>query len=68
MPSQPRNHADLVKLEKGLNLLFQYDPAVEVGLESNGQHTISCLGELHLEQCIKFLTEKFARCVYLALY
>lgn len=61
---EPSNHNDLTKLEKGLGLLYQFDPAVEVGLESNGQHTVACLGELHLEQCIKHLSEKFAKCMF----
>jgi ribosome assembly protein 1 len=72
---EPKSYNDIDKIEKGLKLLYQYDPAVEVDSNDNdsssgnsnntsnisGQHTISCLGELHLEQCLKALTERFAK-------
>lgn len=58
---EPISHKDLRAVEKGLSLLFQYDPAVEIGMEDNGQHTMTCLGELHLDQCVKALTERFAK-------
>ena len=59
---EPLSHQDLPKLESGLRSLYQYDPAVEVGIDDSGQHTMTCLGELHLEQCLKYLVEKFAKC------
>ena len=59
---EPSSHADLPRLELGLKKLYQYDPVVEVAVDSSGQHTITCLGELHLEQCLKDLREKFAAC------
>jgi ribosome assembly protein 1 len=59
---EPISHRDLKAIEKGLQLLYQYDPAVEIGMEDNGQHTMSCLGELHLELCVKALIERFAKC------
>lgn len=58
---EPTSHFDLPKLEKGLRSLYQYDPVVEVGLDDNGQHTMTCLGELHLELCLKTLIDKFAK-------
>lgn len=58
---EPRSHLDLGRLERGLASLYQYDPAVEVGTDEMGQHTVSCLGELHLEQCLKSLTDRFAK-------
>jgi translation elongation factor EF-G len=36
-----------------LPLPHQSDPAVEVSVTETGEHVISALGELHLEQCIK---------------
>lgn len=67
---EPRRHQDLKQFEEGLQRLYQYDPVVEIGMagSSNGggelrQHTITCLGELHLEQCLKSLTERFAKYV-----
>jgi ribosome assembly protein 1 len=59
---EPLSHKDLKSIENGLHLLYQYDPAVEIGMEDNGQHTMTCLGELHLDQCVKALTERFAKC------
>ena len=58
---EPKFYNDLYKLENGLKLLYQYDPAVEIFLDESGQHTISCLGELHLELCIKTLQDRFAK-------
>lgn len=58
---EPVSYADLKKLDAGLQSLFQYDPVVEVGVDESGQHTLVCLGELHLEQCVKSLTERFAK-------
>jgi ribosome assembly protein 1 len=60
---EPVNYYDLARLEKGLRMLYQYDPAVEVGVDvSSGQQTMACLGEIHQEQCVKYLVEKFAKC------
>lgn len=58
---EPTSHYDLPKLQKGLQSLYQYDPVVEVGLDDNGQYTMTCLGELHLELCLKTLIDKFAK-------
>jgi ribosome assembly protein 1 len=58
---EPLNHKDLAQLEAGLQSLYQYDPVVEVGVDDSGQHTMTCLGELHLEQCLKVLVEKFTK-------
>eukprot|EP01038_Epipyxis_sp_PR26KG_P004266 gene4266-6045_t len=59
---ETKSHKDLIKLESGLQSLYQFDPVVEVDVDSSGQHTMTCLGELHLEQCVKALTERFAKC------
>lgn len=45
--------SDLDALERGLAKLYQADPAVEISVQENGEHVITALGELHLEQCIK---------------
>jgi hypothetical protein len=39
----------------------QFDPVVEVGVDDSGQHTMVCLGELHLQQCLKTLVERFTK-------
>lgn len=58
---EPLHHQDLVKVESGLQSLYQYDPVVEVGVDDAGQHIMTCLGELHLELCLKMLIERFAK-------
>jgi ribosome assembly protein 1 len=61
---EPIHHCNLKNLEFGLQQLYQYDPVVEIGIESStDQNTITCLGELHLELCLKALTERFAKYV-----
>ena len=60
---EPVNFFDLNRIERGLKMLYQYDPAVEINIDvSTGQHTMTCLGEIHQEQCVKYLVEKFAKC------
>ncbi|ETW04721.1 hypothetical protein H310_03871 [Aphanomyces invadans] len=57
-PEDPRNFADL---EAGLQRLYRSDPTVEVHVQETGEHVIVALGELHLERCVKDLTERFAK-------
>eukprot|EP00606_Chrysophyceae_sp_TOSAG23-5_P000081 GSChrysophyteH2.ASY1.ANO1.852.1 assembled CDS len=59
---EPATHQDLQRLETGLQALHQYDPVVEIEIDSVGQYMLSCLGELHLEHCLKMLEERFAKC------
>eukprot|EP00953_Heterococcus_sp_UTEX-ZZ885_P037920 19465-Heterococcus_DN1.PRE.1 len=51
---------DMQALELGLSKLYQADPAVEVSVTDRGEHIVCCLGELHLEQCLKDLREQYA--------
>ena len=59
---EPVHHQDLPRLEAGLQMLYQFDPVVEVEIQDSGEHTITCLGELHLELCLKMIVEKFSCC------
>lgn len=60
---EPINPSDMLVVEMGMKSLYQFDPVVEIGVDStNGQRTMTCLGELHLDQCVKALREKFAKC------
>ena len=59
---EPKSHHHLSQVEKGLERLFRFDPAVEIGVGSTGELTMTCLGELHLDQCVKALVERFAQC------
>lgn len=59
----PKSYNEVARFEEGLRQLYLYDPVVEIDVDnSTGQHTITCLGELHLEQCLKALSERFAKC------
>lgn len=59
---EPVHHQDLPRLDAGLQMLYQFDPVVEVEVQDSGEHTMTCLGELHLELCLKMLMEKFSGC------
>ena len=56
-----RGVRDTAALEAGLCTLYQADPAVEVSVQQSGEQIIEALGELHLEQCLKDLRDKYAR-------
>lgn len=46
----------------GLELLCQADPCAETFLqEENGEHILVTAGELHLEQCLKDLRERYTK-------
>ena len=59
---EPVSHVHLARVNEGLRRLHRFDAAVEIGTDALGQRTIACLGELHLEQCVKLLVERFAGC------
>ncbi len=59
---EPEDQKDMAALEEGLKKLYQADPAVEVSVTARGEHIVACLGELHLEQCVKDLSESYAEC------
>ncbi|KAL9623455.1 MAG: hypothetical protein Q9160_002348 [Pyrenula sp. 1 TL-2023] len=59
---EPANPTDLGKMIKGLKMLEQSDPCAMYEQLENGEHVILTAGELHLERCLKDLTERFARC------
>ncbi|KAJ3218680.1 Cytoplasmic GTPase/eEF2-like protein (ribosomal biogenesis) [Dinochytrium kinnereticum] len=58
---EPEIPSQMSKLVRGLQLLNQADPCVEVFLQETGEHVIVTAGELHLERCIKDLRERFAK-------
>ncbi|KAK7208351.1 P-loop containing nucleoside triphosphate hydrolase protein [Myxozyma melibiosi] len=57
---EPERPSELPKLERGLKLLNQADPCVQIIVQENGEHVILTAGELHLERCLKDLRERFA--------
>lgn len=58
---EPKSIDDLSILNVGLKLLERSDPCVEVEIQSSGEHIIRCVGEVHLERCLKDLKEKYAK-------
>eukprot|EP00002_Diphylleia_rotans_P036304 TRINITY_DN7986_c0_g1_i2.p1 TRINITY_DN7986_c0_g1~~TRINITY_DN7986_c0_g1_i2.p1 ORF type:complete len:940 (+),score=201.95 TRINITY_DN7986_c0_g1_i2:50-2869(+) len=58
---EPELPSEMIQLEKGLKLLNQSDPCVEVFLQENGEYIIAASGELHMERCLKELQEKYAK-------
>lgn len=58
-PAQLENMGDFMA---GLQLLCQADPCAETFLqEENGEHILAVAGELHLEQCLKDLRERYTK-------
>lgn len=55
------NLSQNTQLISGLKLLNQADPCVEISINERGEHILATAGELHLQQCIKDLSEKFAK-------
>ncbi|KAK9235059.1 P-loop containing nucleoside triphosphate hydrolase protein [Lipomyces kononenkoae] len=58
---EPERPSELPQLERGLRLLNQADPCVQIIIQETGEHVILTAGELHLERCLKDLRERFAR-------
>jgi elongation factor 2 len=54
----PKNASDLPKLVEGLKKMAKSDPLVQV-ITTETEHIICGCGELHLEICIKDLTEDY---------
>eukprot|EP00924_Labyrinthula_sp_SR-Ha-C_P002720 maker-scaffold_13-snap-gene-5.0-mRNA-1 protein AED:0.02 eAED:0.02 QI:0/0/0/0.5/1/1/2/0/948 len=57
----PEDPLNWEKLVEGLKLLNRADSVVEVKVENNGQYVLGCIGELHLERCLKDLQERYAK-------
>ncbi len=61
----PRLNADFPRLLRGLYLLCQADPSAETYVQQeNGEPILAASGELHLQQCLKDLRERFACCEF----
>ena len=59
---QPSELSSFSRLLEGLKLLCQADPSAETYIqEENGEPILAAAGELHLQQCLKDLKERFAR-------
>ncbi|XP_072258555.1 elongation factor-like GTPase 1 [Pyxicephalus adspersus] len=49
------------QLVKGMKLLNQADPCVEVLIQETGEHVLITAGEVHLQRCLDDLRERFAK-------
>lgn len=58
---EPKNAADLPKLVEGLKRLSKSDPMVQTYTAKTGEHIVAGAGELHLEICLKDLSEDFMK-------
>lgn len=58
---EPENISDISKLDYGLKMLNQSDPAVEVLIQETGERVIIASGELHLERCLSDLRNRFSK-------
>ena len=58
---EPVYASDMPALIRGMKLLNQADPCVEVFVQETGEHVLSTVGEVHLQRCINDLKGQFAR-------
>ena len=59
---QPTIISNWDTLKTGLHALCQSDPSASYIESTSGELLLNCVGELHLEQCLKDLKERFCRC------
>ena len=59
---QPTNISNWDTLKAGLHALCQSDPSASYIEATCGELLLNCVGELHLEQCLKDLRERFCKC------
>lgn len=57
---EPKNVEEMACLVKGLKILNQVDSSVQVMIQDTGETVLCVLGEVHLEKCIRDLTESYA--------
>jgi len=53
------NIGDLAALQRGLSLLNQADPAVEVSHAENGELVLAAAGEVHIDRCLTDLRQTY---------
>ncbi|KAK3827134.1 MAG: hypothetical protein JOS17DRAFT_749002 [Linnemannia elongata] len=58
---EPEDPSQMAQLVRGLQLLNQADPSVQVLTQETGEHVILTSGEVHLQRCMADLRERFAR-------
>lgn len=58
---EPVHACDMPALVKGLHLLNQADPSVEVTVQETGEHILAGAGEVHLLRCIDDLKKDYSK-------
>jgi len=58
---EPVHAYDMSALVKGLQLLNQADPSVEVTVQETGEHVLAGAGEVHLLRCIDDLKKDYSK-------
>lgn len=58
---EPARPCEMPELIKGLKLLNQADPCVQVVLQESGEHVLITAGEVHLQRCLQDLEECYAK-------
>ena len=48
-------------LTRGMRLLNQADPCVEVYVQETGEHVVVAAGEVHLERCLDDLRKRWVQ-------
>lgn len=58
---EPMNAGDMPALSRGMRLLNQADPSVEISLQATGEYILSTAGEVHLQRCLDDLQDTFSK-------
>uniref|UniRef100_A0A8D0BAM0 Elongation factor-like 1 n=1 Tax=Salvator merianae TaxID=96440 RepID=A0A8D0BAM0_SALMN len=58
---EPTHPSEMPQLVKGMKLLNQADPCVQVLIQETGEHVLITAGEVHLQRCLDDLKERFAK-------
>ena len=58
---EPVHVTDMPALVRGMKLLNQADPSVEIHAQETGEHILSTAGEVHLQKCLDDLKNQYAK-------
>ncbi|KAJ1069914.1 hypothetical protein K5549_015424 [Capra hircus] len=58
---EPKQPSEMPQLVKGMKLLNQADPCVQILIQETGEHVLVTAGEVHLQRCLDDLKERFAK-------
>ncbi|XP_008842672.1 elongation factor-like GTPase 1 [Nannospalax galili] len=58
---EPKHPSEMPQLMKGMKLLNQADPCVQILIQETGEHVLVTAGEVHLQRCLDDLRERFAK-------